>query len=150
MQIGALAKRTGCQVETIRYYEREGLLAEPERSEGNYRLYNDEHVERLIFIRNCRALDMTLDEIRSLLRFKENPRDNCSSVNDLINEHIQHVRTRINALQALEEQLNDLGRRCAVEQAIGDCGILHRLTDIDVANTLSESADSHVGKSHRH
>lgn len=149
MQIGALAKRTGCQVETIRYYEREGLLAEPERSEGNYRLYNAEHVERLIFIRNCRALDMTLDEIRSLLRFKENPRDNCSSVNDLINEHIQHVRTRINALQALEEQLNDLGRRCAVEQAIGDCGILQRLTDIDVADTLPEAADTHVGKSHR-
>jgi len=149
MQIGTLAKRTGCQVETIRYYEREGLLAEPERSEGNYRLYNAEHVERLIFIRNCRALDMTLDEIRSLLRFKENPRDNCSSVNDLINEHIQHVRTRINALQALEEQLNDLGRRCAVEQAIGDCGILQRLTDIDVTNTLPEAADTHVGKSHR-
>lgn len=60
MKIGELAKLTDCQVETIRYYEREGLLPEPARSEGNYRLYTQAHVERLTFIRNCRSLDMTL------------------------------------------------------------------------------------------
>ena len=71
MKIGELAKLTDCQVETIRYYEREGLLPEPARSEGNYRLYTQAHVERLTFIRNCRSLDMTLEEIRSLLNLRD-------------------------------------------------------------------------------
>ena len=62
LKIGEVAKRTGCLVETIRYYEREGLLLEPARSEGNYRLYTDIHVDRLQFIRHCRVLDMTLEE----------------------------------------------------------------------------------------
>ena len=67
INIGALAKRTQCQAETIRYYEREGLLPPPARSQGNYRQYDTTHVERLSFIRHCRSLDMTLDEIRALL-----------------------------------------------------------------------------------
>ena len=58
MKIGELAKLADCQVETVRYYEREGLLPAPARSEGNYRLYSSEHLERLTFIRNCRTLDM--------------------------------------------------------------------------------------------
>ena len=88
MKIGELAKLTDCQVETIRYYEREGLLPEPARSEGNYRLYTQAHVERLTFIRNCRSLDMTLEEIRSLLNLRDSPQDQCESVNALIDEHI--------------------------------------------------------------
>ena len=83
LKIGELAKRTGCLVETIRYYEREGLLLEPARSEGNYRLYTDIHVERLQFIRHCRVLDMTLEEIRNLLRFRDAPDENCREVNAL-------------------------------------------------------------------
>lgn len=63
MKIGELAKATDCAVETIRYYEREQLLPEPARTDGNYRLYTQAHVEWLTFIRNCRTLDMTLDEI---------------------------------------------------------------------------------------
>ncbi len=74
MKIGDLAKATDCAVETIRYYEREKLLPEPARSEGNYRMYTQAHVERLTFIRNCRTLDMTLDEIRSLLQLRDSPR----------------------------------------------------------------------------
>lgn len=65
MKIGELAKVTQTQAETIRFYEREGLLTEPPRSNGNYRLYGQEHLERLAFIRHCRSLDMTLDEIRA-------------------------------------------------------------------------------------
>ena len=67
MKIGELAKITDCQVETIRYYEREGLLPQAPRSESNYRIYGAEHTERLGFIRHCRSLDMTLEEIRVLL-----------------------------------------------------------------------------------
>ena len=68
MKIGELAEATGTQIETIRYYEREGLLPEPGRSTGNYRIYDRVHADRLSFIRHCRALDMNLDEIRVLLR----------------------------------------------------------------------------------
>ena len=67
IKIGELARRTECQVETIRYYEKEGLLPEPTRSRGNYRLYGEAQVERLQFIRHCRSLDMTLGEVRALL-----------------------------------------------------------------------------------
>lgn len=81
LRIGELAQRTGTQVETIRYYEREGLLPEPARSEGNYRLYDRAHAERLSFIRHCRSLDMTLDEIRVLLQFRDAPEQNCGEVN---------------------------------------------------------------------
>ena len=71
MKIGELATATQTPVDTIRYYEREGLLPAAPRSSGNYRLYRTEHVERLGFIRHCRSLDMTLREIRVLLRFKD-------------------------------------------------------------------------------
>ncbi|MFP6812291.1 MAG: MerR family transcriptional regulator [Moraxella sp.] len=73
MKIGELAKRTGATVETIRYYEKERLLPEPFRSEGNYRLYNEEHIERLQFILHCRTLDMALDDVRILLEYWESP-----------------------------------------------------------------------------
>jgi DNA-binding transcriptional MerR regulator len=83
LQIGELAERPGCLVETIRYYEREGLLPNPVRSKGNYRLFTDIHVERL-FIRHGHSLDMTLKEIRVLLRFRDMPHENCSKVNALL------------------------------------------------------------------
>ena len=78
MKIGQMAQATGTQVETVRYYEREGLLPVAGRTHGNYRVYDDSHVQRLSFIRHCRCLDMTLDEIRVLLRFKDDIRGrNC-------------------------------------------------------------------------
>lgn len=88
MKIGELAKAAGTQVETIRYYEREGLLPLANRTEGNYRVYDSAHAQRLAFIRHCRCLDMTLDEIRVLLRFKDAPKDNCGEVDQLLEAHI--------------------------------------------------------------
>ena len=73
MKIGQLADRANTQVETIRYYEREGLFVAPGRSEGNYRIYEDSHVDRLLFIRYCRGLDMTLEEIRITARDQSCP-----------------------------------------------------------------------------
>lgn len=125
MKIGELAKATDCAVETIRYYEREHLLPEPARTEGNYRLYTQAHVERLTFIRNCRTLDMTLEEIRSLLRLRDSPDDSCGSVNALIDEHIEHVQARIDGLVALQEQLVELRRRCSAQGS--ECAILQQL-----------------------
>lgn len=127
LKIGELATRTDCLVETIRYYEREGLLPEPARTEGNYRLYTDTHVERLQFIRHCRSLDMTLEEIRNLLRFRDRPNENCSEVDTLLDEHIEHVAARIKELKLLQKNLRGLRSLCQQAQATKDCRILQSL-----------------------
>lgn len=149
MKIGELAKITDCPVETIRYYERESLLPEPARSEGNYRLYTQAHVERLTFIRNCRTLDMTLEEIRSLLNLRDSPQDPCESVNTLIDEHIHHVKARIDGLLALQSQLVELRQRCSSVSGTDQCGILQRL-EVNGAVTAPDAEHSHVGRSHGH
>ncbi|MCY1271040.1 HTH-type transcriptional regulator ZntR [compost metagenome] len=127
MKIGELAKLTGCPVETIRYYEREGLLPEPARSEGNYRQYDTAHAERLSFIRHCRSLDMTQDEIRILLGLRDRPEADCGTANRLIDEHLHHVEVRIAELQSLRQQLGELRARCAGTGNSEDCGILREL-----------------------
>lgn len=127
LKIGELAARTDCPVETIRYYERETLLPEPVRSQGNYRLYGNAHVERLQFIRHCRSLDMTLDEVRSLLLFRDAPETNCGEVNALLDKHIGHVAQRIGELKKLQVQLKALRAQCDSAQAVKDCGILQGL-----------------------
>ncbi|MBY0575150.1 MAG: Cd(II)/Pb(II)-responsive transcriptional regulator [Gallionellaceae bacterium] len=128
MRIGELAKTTGIQVETIRYYEREGLLVSPARTEGNFRIYAEAHAKRLSFIRHCRSLDMTLDEIRELLRFKDAPAENCGDVNTLLDTHIGHVAARIRELRALEKQLKSLRERCREGRDAAHCGILNELS----------------------
>jgi Cd(II)/Pb(II)-responsive transcriptional regulator len=148
MKIGELAKLTDCQVETVRYYEREGLLPPPARSDGNYRLYTQAHVERLTFIRNCRSLDMTLEEIRSLLSLRDSPQDQCENVNALIDEHIQHVNARVASLQALQAQLLELRQRC-IDGTLEHCGILQQL-EASGGVVAAESEHSHVGRSHGH
>ncbi|WP_263261392.1 Cd(II)/Pb(II)-responsive transcriptional regulator [Pseudomonas sp. RIT-PI-S] len=149
MKIGALAKATDCQVETIRYYEREQLLPAPSRTEGNYRQYTQAHVERLTFIRNCRTLDMTLDEIRALLALRDSASAACTEVNSLVDEHIDHVRARIHGLQALEAQLVALRERCNASDPSTQCGILERL-EVNGAVELPNAEPSHVGRSHGH
>lgn len=127
LKIGELAQKTDCPVQTIRYYEHEGLLPEPARTEGNYRLYGDTHLERLSIIRRCRSLDMTLDEIRTLLKFRDAPEENCAEVNILLDSHIDHVGARIAELKALEKELKQLRRTCDEVHAAKDCGILNNL-----------------------
>ena len=139
LKIGKLAKRTGSQVETIRYYEREGLLPAPARSEGNYRLYGSSHSERLQFIRHCRSLDMTLDEIRSLLAFRDAPEESCSAVNLLLDKHIEDVAQRIRELQALQTQLNALRSRCRSVHAAKDCEILQTLANGDAGQKVTSA-----------
>jgi Cd(II)/Pb(II)-responsive transcriptional regulator len=127
IKIGELAKRTGCQAETIRYYEREGLLPEPGRSDGNYRVYGAGHVERLSFIRHCRALGMGLAEVRTLLLLRENPGSSCAGVDELLDAHIEQLATRIAELSALERQLRQLRRACCAVSSTSECGILDEL-----------------------
>lgn len=131
LKIGELAKRSGCLVETIRFYEKQGLLPRTIRSEGNFRLYGEMHAERLQFILHCRSLDMSLDEIRNLLQFRDAPEANCTAVNTLLDKHIEHVALRIKELTALETQLNALRQLCQVNRSIKDCHILKKLTQAD-------------------
>lgn len=147
MRIGELASRTGCPIETIRYYERESLLPAPARTNGNYRLYDRNHVERLLFILHCRSLDMALDEIRILLRFRDAPERNCRGVNELLDEHIEHVDERIAQLTALQRQLKSLRRRCRTVQAAKDCGILGGLQQ--QASRSGASKHVHVPATHQ-
>ena len=127
MKIGDLAQATFCPVETVRYYEREGLLPTPARSSGNYRLYGVDHVERLRFIRNCRSLDMTHDEIRTLLALRDTPEQRCDEVNALLDEHIGHVARRIRELRALERALKEIRGHCRAARVVRDCGIMQSL-----------------------
>ncbi len=124
MRIGELALASATPVETIRFYEREGLLPAAARTEGNYRIYTAPHAQRLAFIRQCRSLDMTLSEVRVLLRFKDQPLADCGEVNSLLDEHIGHVAERIKALRALQSELRTLRATCPVPHVAADCGIL--------------------------
>jgi Cd(II)/Pb(II)-responsive transcriptional regulator len=148
LTIGALAHRMQCQTETIRFYEKEGLLPAPARSGGNYRLYGQPHLERLAFIRRCRSLDMTLDEIRVLLQLRDKPADNCVEVSSVLDEHIQHVADRINDLRTLQQQLHELHQLCASADQQG-CGILKELAR-GAAEPQAPSTARHVRGSHSH
>lgn len=129
LRIGELAKNADCLVQTVRFYESEGLLLKPARSEGNFRLYDDAQLLRLLFIRRCRAKDMTLDEIRQLLSFRDRPELDCGEVNSLVDSHIAQVRAKIKDLRALERELMDLRRSCDTARTARECGILNSLSE---------------------
>lgn len=129
IRIGELSRRTGCEVVTIRYYEKEHLLPAPARSEGNYRLYGEAHVERLQFIRHCRSLDMSLSEIRDLLQLREHPAQDCGQVNAMLDAHIRQTEEQIAALQQLKQHLLVLREKCGGVREMQACGILQGLVD---------------------
>ena len=147
MRIGELAESTGTAVETIRFYEREGLVPAAQRADNNYRVYTAAHAERLAFIRHCRNLDMTLDEIRTLLRLRDAPLQDCGEVNALLDEHIGHVTHRIRELRALQRDLRALRARCGTPHAIEQCGILNEL-DTAAAQGTSAAPHRHIRGTH--
>jgi Cd(II)/Pb(II)-responsive transcriptional regulator len=133
MKIGELAKAAGTTVETVRYYEKEGLLPAPERGVNNYRSYGPLHAERLRLIRNCRALDMTQDEIRAILTLADSQGADCGPINEIFEDHMRHVDERIAELTQLKAQLSALRQRCASARPHAeDCGILHGLAEMQV------------------
>ena len=148
MKIGEMARAAQTPVETIRYYEREGLLPPAPRSSGNYRLYGTQHVERLGFIRHCRSLDMTLDEIRTLLRLRDAPGEDCGEVNALLDDHIGHVATRIRELRQLQVQLKALREQCASPRDAAHCGILHELAQASAGTRPAAAGVEHVHGAH--
>jgi Cd(II)/Pb(II)-responsive transcriptional regulator len=148
LRIGELARAADCSVETVRYYEREGLLAEAVRSNGNYRMYGPAHVEQLRFVRHCRSLDMTHDEIRALLAFRDAPGRQCDEVNSLLDEHIGHVARRIDELKQLERELKALRGQCRAVRAARDCGIMQSLAR-DARRVPSLQGAPHASDGHR-
>jgi Cd(II)/Pb(II)-responsive transcriptional regulator len=139
MQIKELARATGVDVETIRYYEKQGLMPEPARRDNGYRAYEQAHLERLSFIRHCRSLDMPLSDVNRLLRFVDNPTTNCGDVDLLVENHLARVRARLKSMKALEKQLLRLRARCSGIHEGEHCGILDEL----VSAALAESCVCH-------
>lgn len=127
MRIGELSRAVGVDVETIRYYEKAGLMPGPARQSNGYRAYGRDHLERLAFIRHCRALDMPLADIKRLLGFLGNPSGDCCNVDRVIDEQLERITARLASLTALERQLKTLRRQCGKPQTTASCGILHEL-----------------------
>ena len=130
MKIGELAQVAQCTVETVRFYEKERLLPEPARTSGNFRVYGPVHVERLRFIRNCRALDMSHEQIHTLLGLMDRPAEGCGAIDTLIDQHIDHVDERIQELNFLKHQLDVLRNRCSSNQTVKTCSKLQGLASM--------------------
>lgn len=127
MRIGELAAATGVDVETVRFYEREGLLPKPAREANGYRRYGPRHLERLAFVRHCRSLDVGLPDIGRLLALLDQPSADCRDADELVEQQLARVHARIVSLQALERQLAALRSRCKAPKRAEKCGILEEL-----------------------
>jgi MerR family mercuric resistance operon transcriptional regulator len=124
--IGRLSQRTGTKVETIRYYERVGLLPAPARSAGGYRLYDVEHLKRLTFIRRARALGFSIDEVRTLLKLADERTRPCAEVRVVAEAHLSDIRAKIADLKAMERVLRDTVARC-VKGTGSHCPVIEAL-----------------------
>ncbi len=127
MKIGELAHRGACSVETVRFYEREGLLDAPEREANGYRRYTRTHLAQLNFIRHCRSLGMGLSDVRTLRSLQAHPELACDDISLLIERQIERVHQQIQALNLLEGQLHALREACHAATNVGECGILRNL-----------------------
>ncbi|HMO74837.1 MAG TPA: helix-turn-helix domain-containing protein [Sphingopyxis sp.] len=128
MKIGELARATGANIETIRYYERIGLLPEPDRTAANYRSYGAAHRARLIFIRHSRELGFTIEEIRSLLDLSDHPERDCAEADRIATGHLEQVEAKIAQLTTLRDELGRIVGRCRGGLA-GDCRVIEALAD---------------------
>lgn len=122
-----LVQKTGLSADTIRFYEKKKLVQPSFRGSNNYRYYHDDALKRLTFIKRCRALDMSLKEIDYLLEIEQNPKQDCSAVNNLIDEHLRDVENKIAELQKFQTQLQQLRQSCSIQNTVGDCQILKQL-----------------------
>jgi len=127
MKISELSRATGVDVDTIRYYEKAGLLPPPAREANGYRSYAATHLERLAFVRHCRALDIPLADVKRLLDFVGGARDDSGDIDALIEAQLLRVRARLKSLRALERQLAMLRESCDADHATHECGILQEL-----------------------
>ena len=126
--IGRLAEKTGCNVQTIRYYEQIGLLRTPARSGGNQRLYAESDSDRLAFIRHSRALGFPLDAIRDLMKLADEPKQSCEAADAIARAQLAEVEHRLLQLQALKSELTRMVEQCR-HGKIGECRVIQVLSD---------------------
>lgn len=124
-----LARLTGCNLETIRYYENIGIMPEPPRTAKNYRAYDDTHVARLRFVMRARDLGFTLEEIRDLLGLVDGKAGTCADVQALATHHIESVRAKIADLRRIENVLSETVSRCSGED-VPDCAVIDALQEM--------------------
>jgi MerR family mercuric resistance operon transcriptional regulator len=124
--IGALSRRTGCPVETVRYYERIGLLPRPTRTAGGYRMYGEAAARRLAFVLRARSLGFSLPEVRTLLGLAEGREPSCAAVRDLAAAHLAEVQRKIQDLRRLGRILTDMVEACA-EGRMPECPLIEAL-----------------------
>ena len=127
LTIGHLARRTGTKVETIRFYEKSGLLPLPLRTHGNYRAYEQAHLNRLSFIRRARDLGFSLDQIRTLLTLADDRTRSCVAVDAIANEHRIKIEQKICDLLALKAELDRVIDQCGCG-IVADCRIIESLS----------------------
>ena len=127
ISIGVLAKRTGCNIETIRYYEKIGLLPPPARSGAGHRIFDADQLRRLRFVRRARGLGFALDEVRALLRLADGRQQSCAQARSIAKSHLDDVRARIAHLKAMERVLRDTVRLC-VDGTKPTCPIIEALS----------------------
>ena len=128
LTIGDLAKATGTKVVTVRYYEQAGLLPAPPRTSSNNRTYGADHLNRLRFIRRCRDLGFTLDQVRDLLRLSSQEDQPCAEVNRISAEHLTAIEQKIADLTRLADELRRIDGRCQSGGLIADCRIIEALS----------------------
>ncbi|WP_112321364.1 MerR family transcriptional regulator [Oceanibium sediminis] len=128
LSIGALAKRTGTKVQTIRYYEQIALMPEPGRTEGGQRRYGDAARHRLAFIRHSRELGFSLNAIRELLELSDSPERSCAQVDAVAQRQLREVESHIARLGALRAELSRMVSECKADR-VADCRILEVLHD---------------------
>jgi Cu(I)-responsive transcriptional regulator len=127
LTIGHLARQTGTKVETIRFYEKNGLLPQPSRTEGNYRSYEEVHRNRLSFIRRARDLGFSLDQIREFLNLADDRSQSCAAVDAIAKEHRKEVERKIQDLIALKSELDRMIDQCGCG-LVADCRIIESLS----------------------
>ncbi len=126
MTRGELGSATGCNIETIRYYERIGLLPEPPRSPGGHRLYGEDHLRRLTFIRRSRELGFILEEVRGLLRLVDGGSYTCAEVKTLTLDHVAEVRRKLADLRRMKRVLEEMAAECEGGE-VPECPIIDAL-----------------------
>ena len=129
MKIGELSKKSGCSIQTIRFYEKQRLVVPCGRTEGNYRIYNNSALSTLSIIKQCRSLGLTIVEIKQLLDTKKSPDKSCSIVNGLVRKHMGNVQRRIAELKELEFMLSEMASACSDNRTVRECGVLQLLED---------------------
>lgn len=127
LTIGQLAQQAGVGVETVRFYERRGLLAEPDRKVSGYRQYQEEVVERLQFIRSAKELGFTLKEIKELLSLRIDPSSSCADVKRRAEAKIADIDSKLRALRKMKQALVKLTQACSGQAPTSECPILESL-----------------------